>query len=535
MRKFFCLPIGSLAVLAALPLIAVAQAASCMSVTMADSAAANTNVAATISVARCVSSPDPVTFQSFLNVNSSNASVASPVTSQIQLSTSGTAGVLIAAHPVTACTSVTITFSTKLANQTISATKTLLVCPFAFDIGVSGINVTPSAAGQESQVSVTITNQGSQILASNYGVTLSTQEDTSNLVRNTCSSQPPASVSGPVLPEIRPGAQQTVIFPFRFPQAGNLTLVAQASIGGSEDGPASNNSRTQAVTVPLPRPLICEITPLTTNPGDTVTISGNWFKKLGTADLPTISFGNVNAPIVNVASPLQMTVTMPDLSCTAAGRVSIAVVNATGTTTSQGGPTFPAAPNITGSSAAHSCPGGSMTINVAGLRGSCGDPIVRLGNQALQVTNTTADTIVVQLPRPFPLFSAPLTMQTTYGTDSISLSFLPPTITSTALNRPQYSPPGTSESLTINLAHFRPDCTFTVTLEPETTALGAPAAVGRPFSPPVLNTTDNSIVVRVFQANGIGVWTLKVQTPYGTATKTITLPGPSALPGPSIP
>ncbi len=59
--------------------------------------------------------------------------------------------------------------------------------------------------------------------------------------------------------------------------------------------------------------------------------------------------------------------------------------------------------------------------------------------------------------------------------------------------------------------------------------------MGQPFNPQVLNTTGNSISVRVYQANGLGVWTVKVQTPYGTASRSVTLPGPSTLPSPRFP
>ncbi len=381
-----------------------AQSGSCMSVTMADSAAANTNVAANVSVARCVSSPDPVTFEAFLNVSSSNPAVASPVNSSIRLATNGTAGVQIAAHPVSVCTSVTITFSTRLGDQQITNTKTLMVCQFASDIGISALAInSPATAGQDSQVSVTVTNQGSQLLSGNYRVDLSTEENTTNFVRYSCSSPLPTGGSSPVLPEIRPGQQAIVTIPFRFPQAGNFNLVAHASVGGIEDGPASNNSRTQGVNVPLPKPLVCEVTPQTTHPGDTVTIKGNWFKRFNTGDIPTVRIGGVDAQVIDVASPLQMTVSMPDLTCNAVGRVNVAVTNPAGTTTALIGPTFPAAPHITGTSAAQACPGGEMTINMSGLRAGCANPTVRLGNQALQVLNVNGNTIVVELPAAFPI------------------------------------------------------------------------------------------------------------------------------------
>lgn len=516
-------------------LIAHAQR-SCMTVNLAESATANTNVQANVSIAGCVSPSDTPFVGITLNVSSNNANAASPVINPTSVSSTGIAAVQIAAHSVTTCTNVTLTFSTKVAGTTLTVTKTLMVCPFAFDIGVTGIAVNPAVAGQDSQVSVTVSNQGSQPLSSNYQVVLSTQEDTTNLVRNNCSTtQPPSSVGATSLPPLNSGQQQTITIPFRFPQAGNFNLVATASIGGSEDGPSTNNSRTQPVAIPIPRPLICEVTPQTTTPGAQLTIRGNWFKRLNSNDTPTVRIGNVNANVVNVVSPLEMTVSMPDLSCTASGRVSVAVSNPAGATSFENGPTFPAAIDITGSTVAQSCPGGQMTINVSGLRPNCGNPVVRLGNQNLQVVNTTANTITVQLPPTFPAGATQLTVQTTFGTDTINVNFLAPTISSTSLSRPAYSPPGTTESLTINLDHFRHDCTFSVTLEPGTTATGAPAAVGTAFSPQVLNSTANSIVVRVFQANTLGVWIVKVQTPYGNASKSVTLPAPSKLPGPISP
>jgi hypothetical protein len=89
----------------------------------------------------------------------------------------------------------------------------------------------------------------------------------------------------------------------------------------------------------------------------------------------------------------------------------------------------------------------------------------------------------------------------------------PLTITSTTSN----SPNGAAEDLTINLRNFRPNCTFSVTLE------SSSLPPGPPITPQVLSTTADSIVVRVRRPGPMGAYILKMQTTYGVATKVITL------------
>jgi hypothetical protein len=209
-------------------------------------------------------------------------------------------------------------------------------------------------------------------------------------------------------------------------------LKAEVSLFESEDGPTNNNSKTKAVTVPLPRPLVCELGPLTARPGDPVRIRGNWFRRFGTTETPSVRFGSVEAQVITVASPLDLTVRMPDLTCTASGQVSVTVTNAAGSTLFRDGPTFPGA------------------LSIIGLSRSS-------------------------------------------------------------------SPSSGTETLTINLANFRPTCRFAVTLEPgQLTSGGA-------ITPEVLSATAASIIVRIRTQNSVGAYTLKVQTPYGVATKSITL------------
>lgn len=85
-------------------------------------------------------------------------------------------------------------------------------------------------------------------------------------------------------------------------------------------------------------------------PGDPVKISGNWFRTFGTTEMPTVNFGSAEAEVINVASLLNMTVRMPDLSCTASGQVSVTVTNSRSATAFRDGPTFPGPLNITSTS-----------------------------------------------------------------------------------------------------------------------------------------------------------------------------------------
>ena len=361
------------------------------------------------------------------------------------IASDGTSIVKISAQPVTVCKSVTLTFTFRFKvkgndgtvgpERVTKVTKAFIVFPFRLDPQVIAVAVVPAEAGQESQVTLTLVNQGSQTPlpggGGSYKVNLTTVEDPSALVRNSCS--PTSSVGLVSFPQLRPAEQQTLTLRFRFPQAGAFTLKAEVSLFESEDGPTDNNSRAQAVTVPLPRPLVCEVAPLTAQPGDPVKISGNWFRTFGTTETPTVRFGSVDAQVINVASPLNLTVRMPDLTCTATGQVIVTVTNATGPAAFRGS-TFPAALSIT------------STSRIA-------------------------------------------------------------------------SPSGAEEDLTIVLVNFRPNCRFTVTLEP------GPLTPGGALTPQVLSATADRIVVRIRRPNSVAAYTLKVETPYGIATKPISLGG----------
>lgn len=73
--------------------------------------------------------------------------------------------------------------------------------------------------------------------------------------------------------------------------------------------------------------------------------------------------------------------------------------------------------------------------------------------------------------------------------------------------------------LTINPVNFRPNCRFTVTLEPGSLTLGGA------LTPKVLSATADRIVVRTRRPNSIAAYTLKLQTPYGIVTRPISLGG----------
>ncbi len=420
---------------------AVAQ--DCAIVTLVGSVVSNTIVQAQVNMVNCRDNATAGFVDASVNTASSNSAVARvvPLNTTV-IASDGTVIVKISSQPVNLCTSVTLGFTIRFKVKGIDGTigpervtrvtKPLMVCPFLLDAQVTALSVVAAEAGQESQVTVTLVNQGAQTPRSggggSYRVSLTTVEDTSGLVRNSCS--PTSSASLTSFPQLGPGEPQTLTLRFKLPQAGVFTLKAEVSLFESEDGPTDNNSRTQAVTVPLPRPLVCEVAPLTTRPGDPVRISGNWFRTFGTTETPTVKFGSVDAQVINVASPLNMTVRMPDLTCTASGQVIITVTNSTGATAFRNGPTFPGALSIT------------STSRIA-------------------------------------------------------------------------APSGAEEDLTINLVNFRPDCRFTVTLEP------GPLTTGSALTPQVLSATADRIVVRIRAPNSAAGYTLKLQTSYGVATKPI--------------
>ena len=372
---------------------AAAPQPNCMTVNMASSAASNTSVTATTSVANCFPAGAQLLGIS-LTVSSSNDAVASPTSNQIPVQAANSPVVAqINIHNVTVCTSVTITFSMLSAGTTTTVTKTLMVCPFHFDIGVSGVSVTPSPAGQPSQVDVTIFNQGKETLFTNsYNVDLSTQEDTAGLVRDSCSNIPGQIVQAPTLPDILPGEQRTVSLNFRFPQAGNFTLKAHASIGGSEDGPSSNNTRSQIVSVPLPPPLICAVT----NADGLVTFDGNWFIPFGSSTVPTVRFGNSPAESVEVVSPRLIRARISRSACFD-GSVQASVANTTGST--NGGSVSPNPPRITGLTRQ----GSRLRIRLTNFRPSCyfevSLAIPGQGRTSAQVVLRSPQLIVINLPR----------------------------------------------------------------------------------------------------------------------------------------
>ncbi len=425
-----------------------AEAQECASVSLAGSAVSNTTVPVQINIVNCRGDATSGFVEASVNTGSSNTAAARAVPLNTKLiGSDGTVSVQIGAQAVSACTTVTLTFTIRFKvkkidgtvgpEQVKTITKALIVCPFRLDPQVIGVAVVPAEAGKDSQVTVTLVNQGAKTPTpgggGSYSVNLTLVENTNGLVRNSCtpSSPQPTLTSFPVL---KPGEKQTLNLSFKFPQAGAFNLKAEVSLFESEDGPTNNNSQTKAVTVPLPKPLVCEVAPLTTKPGDPVKISGNWFRTFGTTETPGVKFGSVAAQVLNVASPLNMTVSMPDLTCSASGQVLVTVSNASGATVFRNGPTFPG---------------------------------------ALSITSTSRDT----------------------------------------------SPAGADEDLIINLTNFRPTCTFTVTLEP------GPSTPGGVLPSRVMSTTANSITVRIRPPGAGAGYTLKVQTPYGLATKSITVGG----------
>jgi hypothetical protein len=445
MMKSLCQILTLFALVATCRVAAVAQ--DCATVTLVGSAVQNTFVQAPVNIVNCRDNATQLFVDASVNTASSDSTVARAVgLDTTVIASDGTSIVKISAQPVTVCKLVTLSFTFRFKVKGIDGTvgpervtkvtKTFIVCPFRLDAQVVALAVVPAEAGQESQVTLTLVNQGAQTPlpggGGSYRVNLTIVEDTSALVRDSCS--PISSVGLVSFPQLRPGEQQTLTRRFRFPQAGAFTLKAEVSLFESEDGPTNNNSRAQAVTVPLPRPLVCEVAPLTTRPGDPVKISGNWFRTFGTTETPTVRFGSVEAQVINVASPLNLTVRMPDLTCTASGQVIVTVTNSTGATAFRNESTFPGTVSITG--------------------------ISRIA-----------------------------------------------------------SPSGAEEDLTINLVNFRPNCRFTVTLEP------GPLTPGGALTPQVLSATVDRIVVRIRRPNSVAAYTVKMETPYGIATKPFSLGG----------
>ncbi|MCI0621024.1 MAG: hypothetical protein L0387_05020 [Acidobacteria bacterium] len=403
-------------------------------------------VTAVVTPSNC--SPLPQT----MNLQSSDASIAT-VPASVQLS-QGVFRPQISTRSVSECRPVTITYGVVItprgSTTSISTTaqKVLTVCPFAFDPAVTAIGVVQAAAGAESTINVTVRNNGAETLFQNQlSMNLSIVENLTGLVRNTCGTGAGNTVNATNLqfpPEIRAGQQGNVSARFRFPQAGGLTLRAQTSVGG-EDGPSTNNSLTQAVTVPLPNPLVCEIQAVT-GQADTFTFRGNWFRRFGTSETPTVTFGNgVAGTVQNVASPLQMTVQLPGYSCLASA-ANVIVANATGSTTRTG----PALPG------------------------------------QLSITGTTRNELAGPANRAF--------------------------------------------DLTFQLANFRPNCNFTVTMVPKESLSGQPLAVGGSFNPAIVNFGPNQITVRLFHSAVLSIYTGKVITPYGTATTTVSIAPESNIP-----
>lgn len=398
----------AIAILTAFQVEAAAQP-HCMTINMASSAASFTNVTALASVANCFP-PNAQLLNISLSVTSSNDAVAAPVNNSIPIQDpNALIGAQFLIHGVTSCTPVTITFSVSAAGTTTAVTKTLMVCPFSFDIGVSTISGTPNAAGQLSQVDVVLFNEGNQTLFANtYSVGLSTQEDTSGLVRDSCNGfQPPTSVQGPDLPDIPPGERRTVSLNFRFPQAGTFTLRATASMSGGEDGPSANNVRSQTVSVPLPLPLICSVT----NTGGLVTIDGNWFIPFGSSTVPTVRFGNSPAASVQVVSPRQITARISSSACLES-LVPVTVANSTGSTSR--GSVSPNRPRIIGLSRQ----GNRLRIRLADFRPSCffevSIAVAGRGRIPAEVVSQGRNVIVINLP-PLPVGIARVTVSTLYG------------------------------------------------------------------------------------------------------------------------
>lgn len=412
-----------------------ALAQDCATVVLVGSAVSNTTVTAQVSIVNCRGDATTGFVEASVNTGSSNSAAARVVPLNTKsIGSDGTTRVQISAQSVTTCTPVTLTFTIRFKvrridgavgpEQVKTVTKTLIVCPFRFDVQVIAVAVVPAEAGQESQVTVTLVNQGAQTPliggGGSFSVNLSIVEDISGLVRNSCS--PTSSPSLATFPQLRPGEQQTLTRRFQFPQAGAFTLKAEVSLFESEDGPKNNNSLTKAVTVPLPRPLICEVTPLTARPGEEVKISGNWFRTFGTTEKPTVKIGGADAPVINVASPLGMIVRMPDLACTASGQVSVTVTNAKGTSEFRNGPTFPGPLSITGTSRAAAPGAEDLTINLRNFRSNCRftvtlepGPLTPGGTVTPQVLSTTADSIVVRVRTPNSSAAYTLKVQTSYG------------------------------------------------------------------------------------------------------------------------
>jgi hypothetical protein len=204
------------------------MAQDCATVTLVGSAVSNTTVTAQVNIVNCRGDATQGFVDASVNTGSTNPAAAKSVPLNTKsIGSDGTTGVQISAQSVTACTSVTLTFTIRFKvkridgvvgpEQVKTVAKTLIVCPFRLDVQVVEVAVTPAAAGQDSQVTVTLVNQGAQTPRTggngSYNVNLTIVEDISGLIRNSCS---PAS-SSPSLtsfPQLRPGEQQTLTRPF---------------------------------------------------------------------------------------------------------------------------------------------------------------------------------------------------------------------------------------------------------------------------------------------------------------------------------
>ncbi len=348
----------------------------------------------------------------FLNIQltaQSSSPVITPQAIAALFSSQGQVSVQFSTTAVNACTPVTLTFSAQINGQTQTVTRTVTVCQFAFDIQTRDVrlpNIVSPPANQEVRVAVTVRNQGAQTLfANSYSVsfTLAEEENMRNHVRRNCASPisdlQPVNINPQV--DIRPGEERVVEGDFRFPQGGSFNLKATASISGAEDGPDRNaNTSAALVNVTLPPPLVCAVSPTTAvRIGDTITVRGNWFRRFGTNETPTVSIGNRPAEVVNVISPLEMTVRVREVDCAASGQVNITVDNTFGITSSAAGPTL-APLEIAGFSTDNSPPGlaQNLTINLTNFRQSCPatvtlEPLIYSGGRLVYGNSSTLQTL----------------------------------------------------------------------------------------------------------------------------------------------
>ena len=298
------------------------------------------------------------------------------------------------------------------------------------DIQVQSVSVPGAAptAGEKSTVRVMFTNAGNETLSGDdYSFRVRLSENPPGRVGGRCEFFNPDNWVSYDYPDVEPGQRQTHERRFTFRQAGTFTLQAEARTDSNQD-PRSNNTIETPVTVGLPRPLVCGVSPLTGKGGtQTAVVWGDWFKTFNTTEVPTVQFNGVIAPVVAVPSTMEVEVQQP-LICNS-DPVELRVTNATGTTTRQ--ERVDEALQITGITTTLSNDNRAFLVQIglAGFRNRCPTrvefaPGRRIGNVALgsafapAVILTTPVSVLVRVSNTGRPEEWVITVATGYGSPS---------------------------------------------------------------------------------------------------------------------